>query len=186
MKRLITFAFAMSCILYLSNVNLFAQGKGNGRGPAVTGSHSQDVNRGVGADHSADHGKSADHRNDADRDASKHTTDANHSSDFVTRMNPELRTRLTGMLPAGTTLANAAMGFKNQGQFIAALNVSKNLNIPFADLKAKMTGTNPESLGAAIHDLKPNITTDQAKTEAEKAEKAAKAIEKEKAKKPIS
>ena len=53
------------------------------------------------------------------------------------------------------TLDQAAAGFKNQGQFIAALHVAHNLNIPFADLKADMTGTNHDSLGQAIHALKP-------------------------------
>src|SRR5438105_307645 len=49
--------------------------------------------------------------------------------------NPALVARLTPLLPSGTTLANAATRFKNQGQFIAALHVSQNLNIPFAQLK---------------------------------------------------
>jgi hypothetical protein len=39
------------------------------------------------------------------------------------------------------TLNQASEGFKNQGQFIAALHVSQNLNIPFKDLKAAMLGT---------------------------------------------
>src|SRR6185436_10792187 len=37
----------------------------------------------------------------------------------------------------------ASLGFKNQGQFIAALHVSRNLGIPFADLKTAMTGIRP-------------------------------------------
>jgi hypothetical protein len=55
------------------------------------------------------------------------------------------------------TLDQAATGFKNQGQLIAALHVSKNLNIRFAKLKADMTGPNHDSLGQAIHDLKPGV-----------------------------
>jgi len=69
--------------------------------------------------------------------------------------NPQLVSRLQALLPAGMTLDQAAAGFKNQGQFIAALHVAHNLNIPFADLKADMTGTNHDSLGQAIHALKP-------------------------------
>ncbi len=69
--------------------------------------------------------------------------------------NPALATRLQPLLPSGMTLASAASGFKNQGQFIAALHVSRNLNIPFAQLKAEMTGTDHDSLGQAIHDLQP-------------------------------
>ena len=41
------------------------------------------------------------------------------------------------------TLDQASLGFKNQGQFIAALHVSQNLGIPFADLKTAMTGIRP-------------------------------------------
>jgi hypothetical protein len=81
--------------------------------------------------------------------------------------NEKLRTRVTPLLPAGENLTTAASGFKNEGQFIAALHVSKNTGIPFDDLKAKMTGSNPMSLGDAIHALKPtaNATTEAAKAE---------------------
>src|SRR5690242_8736884 len=50
------------------------------------------------------------------------------SSSFVSRIqsNPQLSSRLTALLPANTTLEQAASGFKNQGQFIAALHVSHN------------------------------------------------------------
>jgi hypothetical protein len=44
-------------------------------------------------------------------------------------------------LPAGTDLNTATAGFRNFGQFVAAINVSNNLGIRFADLKAAMTGT---------------------------------------------
>jgi hypothetical protein len=41
------------------------------------------------------------------------------------------------------SLNQASKGFKNQGQFIAALHVSQNLGISFADLKTAMTGIRP-------------------------------------------
>jgi hypothetical protein len=53
------------------------------------------------------------------------------------------------------TVETAAAGFKNQGQFIAALHVSRNLGIPFVDLKAAMTGPAHDSLGQAIQSLRP-------------------------------
>ncbi len=56
---------------------------------------------------------------------------------------PNLSTKVQAMLPQGMTLDQASLGFKNQGQFIAALHVSQNLGIPFADLKTAMTGINP-------------------------------------------
>src|SRR5262249_17955855 len=62
--------------------------------------------------------------------------------------------RVRALLPADMTLQQAASGFRNQGQFIAALHVSRNLGIPFADLKREMV-TNHLSLGQAIHKLRP-------------------------------
>jgi len=52
----------------------------------------------------------------------------------------------------------AALGFRNQGQFIAALNASKRLGIPFADLKTAMV-TNHNSLGQAIQAGRRNTAT---------------------------
>jgi hypothetical protein len=108
-----------------------------------------------------------------------------------TKLQTKLQTRLGSQLPEGVSVIDAASGFKNLGQFVAAVNVSNNLGIPFADLKAKMTGMNvdgtpvelPEgttapamlSLGQAIQSLKgmdsatatqtANTATTQANTE---------------------
>jgi hypothetical protein len=83
---------------------------------------------------------------------------------------PQLSQRLQGMLPAGMTVEQASAGFKNLGQFMAAVNVSKNLSIPFDQLKAQVTGSSAKSLGAAIHTLKPDA---DATGEVERAETAA-------------
>lgn len=70
----------------------------------------------------------------------------------------DLRTsHLQPPLPAGTSLQAAASGFKNEGQFIAALHLSHNLSIPFSQLKAEMTGAHHDSLGRAVHDLRPEL-----------------------------
>lgn len=92
---------------------------------------------------------------------------------FVERIerNSQLATRLKALLPSGMTVESAAQGFKNEGQFIAALHVSHNLNIPFAQLKTEMTGKDHDSLGQAIHALMP---TANAKAEARKADAEAK------------
>ena len=52
--------------------------------------------------------------------------------------------------------ANGASGFKSQGQFIAALHVSHNLNISFEQLKMYITKKN-DSLGAAIRNLRLDL-----------------------------
>jgi hypothetical protein len=82
---------------------------------------------------------------------------------------PQLSSRLQSLLPAGTNLNDAASGFKNLGQFIAAVHVSNNLGISFNDLKGKMISG--DSLGKAIQTLDPNVN---AKHEAKKAEKQSK------------
>jgi hypothetical protein len=87
--------------------------------------------------------------------------------------------RIAKMLPANMTLNSASTGFRNQGQFIAAVHVSQNLGIPFADLRATMLGLplpgmtpttatlSPMSLGQAIQKLRPlaNATTEAAHAE---------------------
>ncbi len=106
--------------------------------------------------------------------APKDTSHASSHMSVVQRIdaNPQLVARLTPLLPSGTTLDQAAAGFRNQGQFIAALHVSKNLGIDFAKLKADMTGPDHDSLGKAIQDLKPSV---DAKAAAKTAEDEAKA-----------
>ena len=69
--------------------------------------------------------------------------------------NTKLASKLQSLLPAGTDLQTAASGFKNLGQFVAAVHVSHNLGIPFDQLKAKMIGPPSESLGKAIQQLQP-------------------------------
>jgi hypothetical protein len=89
---------------------------------------------------------------------------------------PQLAAKVAALLPAGLTLNQASMGFKNQGQFLAALHASKDLNIPFAQLKAEMTGKDHDSLGVAIHELKPAVNaTTAAKTADQEADADVKA-----------
>ena len=71
--------------------------------------------------------------------------------------NTNLASKLQSRLPAGTDLMKAADGFRNLGQFVAAVNVSKNLDIPFAKLKTEMVKENL-SLGQAIQKLKPTVS----------------------------
>jgi hypothetical protein len=70
--------------------------------------------------------------------------------------NPKLVARLQPLLPVGMTVEQAAAGFRNQGQFVAAVHVSRNLGIPFAQLKTEMV-TNNLSLGQSIQRLRPHV-----------------------------
>jgi hypothetical protein len=80
--------------------------------------------------------------------------------------NTSLAAKLQSRLPAGTNLMEAADGFRNLGQFVAAVNVSNNLDIPFEKLKADMV-TKKMSLGQSIQDLRPATS---ASVEAQRAE----------------
>ena len=82
---------------------------------------------------------------------------------------PQLNARITAMLPKGMTLNQASKGFKNQGQFIAALHVSQNLGCDcFKQIKSDMTRKNM-SLGQAIQDVKktanPTVEVHRAETD---------------------
>ena len=68
--------------------------------------------------------------------------------------NTNLASKLQSRLPAGTNLTLAAADFRNLGQFVAAVNVSNNLGIPFMDLKTRMVDRDM-SLGQAIQDARP-------------------------------
>jgi len=77
------------------------------------------------------------------------------------------------LLPARTTMAAAAAGFKNDKQFIAALHASKNLGIPFNEIKTRMTAEDRMSLNDALRDIRPEMSKNLAKAEAHKGEEQA-------------
>lgn len=127
------------------------------------------------------------------------TADVTPTTPTTTHMkNPKLEARLLAMLPnlpAGTTIQDVSAGFKNWGQFVAAVHVSQNLGIDFTALKAAMTGipagspvgtaptAAPLSLGQAIQTLPgttmtsdgTTLTSTKIKNEVKKAEDAANA-----------
>jgi hypothetical protein len=78
----------------------------------------------------------------------------------------QLANKLQSRLPVGTNVVSAASGFRNLGQFVAAVNVSHNLGIPFSKLKTDMV-TNHMSLGQSIQALRPSA---DASRETERAE----------------
>ena len=167
MKKLIMFLLAIVIVLQVQDISLYGQ-RGNGRGPSVN----QGQGRGPAQIPNHDRGNARiENRNP--RSTERPNTKVANSIE----RNPRLSSRLQEMLPSGMSLADATAGFKNQGQFIAALHVSKNLNIPFDQMKAKMTGDNAMSLGQAIHELRPDMPEDRAKAEAKRADEQRKATE---------
>ena len=84
--------------------------------------------------------------------------------------NTNLAGKLQPRLPPGTDLNTAAAGFRNLGQFVAAVNVSNNLGLDFTTLKTAMV-TDGKSLGQAIQSQKG--TTVNATEQAHRAERDA-------------
>src|SRR6516162_6011385 len=176
MKTNTMFITVLTLAFVLATVPAFAQ-RGLGIG-GVVGGHTA-VNSAGGAVSSAGGAVTS---AGAQAGAAKGTTQAGTSAQaaagagIVTHIdsNPQLATQVQSMLPSGVTLSSAATGFRNEGQFLAALNASQNLDIPFETLKTKMTGSDDTSLGAAIHASKPSISDHDAKEEAKRAEREAK------------
>jgi len=127
-----------------------------------------------GGGHMATHGE-MDHGQSSHMQTVGHTPLTSATAASRLASHPGLSARLQPFLPAGTSLQTAAAGFKNLGQFLAAVHVSHNLGIPFDQLKAKMTGANAESLGRAIEDLRPSLSGKTVKTDVKAAEHEAKA-----------
>lgn len=154
MKRATITLTVLGLALLVATVPSFAQGHGAGgpppsRGPSGT--------PGAGA---ASHGPEA---------SSRGTSDLAHSSPSNVLSH---NTAIAGKIRAltGQDAQTACSGFKNLGECVAAAHVAKNLDIAggFDALRAKLTGPNAESLGRAIHDLKPDAN---AKAEVKKANK---------------
>src|SRR5262245_23496623 len=153
---------------------VFAQhGRGGGRSSSMRGGGRLSSMHGDGrssSKHGSDHSSSVHNKASADH-GSGH--DANNSGQKSNSQklaaNPKLASKLQSLLPPGTDLQTAASGFKNLGQFVAAVHVSHNLGIPFDQLKAKMLGPPSQSLGGAIHNLKPeaNVKVETKKAESE-------------------
>ena len=78
-------------------------------------------------------------------------------------------TRLATIVPPGMTTQEACNGFASVSACVASLHAAQNLSLPFADLKARLTGG--QKLEAAIHEMRPEV---DAQAEALKAEQQTK------------
>lgn len=170
----VTLLFLVTAAVLCTGAFALAQGKGPGNGPSISQGH------GSGNGHDQVKTRS---------DVSTNTSNPDLKAGWQTKFNQRIQndsafaSKIQNLLPKGMDVKTAESGFKNRGQFIAALHVSKNLNIPFDQLKAKMTGVSevngqqttstPVSLGKAIHELRPDIPQGQADDQAKLADKQA-------------
>jgi len=86
--------------------------------------------------------------------------------------NPSLADRLTERLPRSFDAVSASSGFRNLGEFVAAINAANNLQIPFVTLKSRMIDDRM-SLGQAIRNLRPSANS---RAEVRRAERQAAAL----------
>jgi hypothetical protein len=151
------FVTILAMIVALAGASVAAQGRGNGQAKKTTSPKpAKTQTRAVKAEARA--AKAETRAVKAETKAARTQTKAAN-----TNTNPNQEARLLARLPPGTNIQDASLGFKNRGQFIAAVNASNNHNIPFYELKAKMTGipvgstvptTTPMSLGQALQSFK--------------------------------
>ena len=172
MHRTISFGLIMlvAVLFAVAGAGLDAQGRGQGRGrPATAGKPAANPHK-PATPHDTD---SADHPGRGQRRT---------PGQLITE-NQNLAAKLQTLLP-GANLQNASTGFRNLGEFVAAAHVSHNLDIPFDQLKGRVTGANATSLGRAIHELKPAVNAD---AEVKKASRGAENdIKESQGKKPTS
>lgn len=156
------FSLSLAALFAFMAVPMFAQ-HGGGHGGDM---HGMDMHGGDsmhGSAHADSHDADGDHGKDADEDHGGHSSHSGHkTAGQLLTQNTKLASKLQALLPPGTNLQTAAAGFKNLGQFVAAVHVSKNLGIPFDQLKSTMLGPPAESLGKAIKTLDPNANTKSA------------------------
>jgi hypothetical protein len=159
-------ALATAAFVALSLAPVYAQGRGGGHAKAPTSSTST-----RGNPHTKTSTASTSTTTAPTTTTPPATPPLNPIAQKITS-HPHLAAKVNALLlPTGMTLNQASAGFKNRGQFMAALHVSRNLHIPFADLKSAMLGTKatsttpgtpPMSLGQAIHKLRPRVDADDA------------------------
>jgi len=171
-------AVAAACIVAMP-----AAAQGRGAGAGVGAGHANGAAGSMGS-------MGADHSMGAPENAGGNSANANGTAsgprtpgELLTQ-NTKLSSNLSSLLPAGTDLQTASSGFKNLGQFVAAVHVSHNLDIPFDQLKCTEHATTDacpnmngpakgSSLGGAIQTLKPSTTSSDTKAAVKQAKKEA-------------
>jgi len=76
--------------------------------------------------------------------------------------------RVGPLVPRGQSLGDAAAGFKNEDQFLSTLHAANDSGIAFAELKDRVTAG--QSLGTAMHEMKPSMDANASASAAARAE----------------
>ncbi len=160
MKRSILIATAVATLIWFAGTPVLAQGRGHGGGPPSTAGAAGGPHGGSATHGAMGNGKSA----------SVSSMESSKTPGTLLTHNTKLAGKLSALLakqnPPITDLTAASSGFKNLGQFVSAVHVSNNLNIPFTTLKTEILKDG--SLGKAIKALRPDA---DAKVEMKTAKK---------------
>jgi hypothetical protein len=158
MKRSILIATAVATLIWFAGTSALAQGRGHGGGPPST----------AGA--AGPHGASAMHGDTGNsKSASVSSMESSKTPGTLLAQNKNLASKLSALLAKQNITLDQALAepsFKNLGQFVSAVHVSNNLNIPFMTLKPEILKDG--SLGKAIKALRPDA---DAKAEMKTAQK---------------
>lgn len=169
MKRAVLFATSVAVLFCLSGLPLFAQGRsGGGMGPGQ-GPGSEPGQTGQNDPTARQPGMG---EPGMDRTTTNETMPKMKTPDQLLNQNPKLSSKVQTLLPDGTKVQDAAAGFKDLGEFVAAVHISKNLNIPFDQFKNKVTSG--DSLGKALKELNPTMDHKEIKSEVKKGKQQAK------------
>jgi hypothetical protein len=172
--RFLSVSLSLAAMVLAASADAVAQGRGgggggmgnSGMGGAMGGGASRGMQGGGGMPSGMQHGiesapssveRPVDPRssNSQRQDAAAPQSQQQRTPQDLLQQNSKLSENLAKLLPAGTNVQAAASGFGNLGEFVAAVHVSNNLGIPFADLKTRMLAG--DSLGSAIQALKPGV-----------------------------
>ena len=151
MKRSILIATSVAAVLWFGGSPAFAQGHPGGGHPGGPPS--------MAGGAAGSHGESGMHDNmGGGKSESVSTMEGSKTPGTLLTHNTKLASKLSALLakqnPPITDLQAASSGFKNLGQFVSAVHVSNNLNIPFTTLKTEILKDG--SLGKAIKALRPD------------------------------
>ena len=164
--RFLSVCFSLASIVIFAGPEALAQrgsghggGMGGGMGGGIGAGTPSGTPRGgsmgtMPAERPSEHMGGASHQDRSMRGDRQSHSGGSRTAGELLQQNSKLSEGLARLLPAGTNLQTAASGFRNLGEFVAAVHVSNNLGVPFAEIKTRMMSG--DSLGDAIRALRPD------------------------------
>lgn len=168
MRRISTLALAIAVIALIAGASslTYARGMGSNSGPMAGRGEMPPGQGGTERDSMQQHMTSNDPM--AATAAKANATLAAKNPGQLLSQNTRLAAKVAELLPPNSDLQKESQGFKTLGEFVSAAHASHDLNIPWDQLRAKITAG--DNLGNAIKELSPQADL---KTEVRKARREA-------------